>query len=77
MSASEIMQGFMTHRKKPTDNASDFGFQLRTYLDEWVLREMNVTIFEGLTEFLATDQIKREMALETRGCFIEKLPTIK
>lgn len=46
MSASEIMQGFMTHRKKPTDNASDFGFQLRTCFIEKLptIKQVNVLV---------------------------------
>lgn len=36
MSAKEFRQEFMMHEKKPTNNWYDFGFQLRTYFNEWV-----------------------------------------
>lgn len=76
LNPESFRQKFVNHQKLPAVNWEDFAYEIRNYLNEWLIG-LSVNTFEELKDLLVADQIKRRVKSEIREHFIDKWPLLK
>ncbi|GBM60888.1 hypothetical protein AVEN_49648-1 [Araneus ventricosus] len=70
LTPEKFRQKFFMHNKNLGSTWKNFGYELRSFFNEWV-NGVKADSFEKLSDLIITDQIKRKVTLEINDHFID------